>query len=179
MNVTQLQRTLDQTRSTTPQRWALIVVSIVSIVSASAAISMASEATDTWVVYFIAMLAVVVAIEPDEHLGGVLMGLVLLHWVTLDQAVTTPWSMALAMSLHVFHTTVALMAITPHTAVVHRDVLRRWIGRSVVVATATVGVWILVVGFERQEAPGNVALSVLAFAVLASAVVSFRARTLD
>ncbi len=177
MNVTQLQTALDQTRSTAMQRWVLIIVSIASIVSASAAIARASDVADTWVVFFVAGLAGVVAAEPDEHLGLVLMGIVLFHWITLDQAVTSPWSMALAAALHLFHTTVALMAVTPHTAVVQRDVVVRWAARSVAVAVSTLGVWLLVVAFEQREAPGNVALSAMAFAVLAGAVVAFRSRS--
>jgi len=178
MNTSRLQARLDQALATSLHRWVLMFTAISSIVLASGAIVRATPFTDTWVVYCVAVIALVVAIEPGEQLGLVLMGIVLFQWVTVDQGVTSPWSMALAISLYVFHASVALMAVTPHTASVDREILRTWMGRSVFVILATVGVWFLVAAFERREIPGNAALSALAFAVLAVAVVAFRSRSL-
>lgn len=177
MNAVKLQAGLDQVLATSLQRVVLMLVSVVSIVAASAAIAGSTEFADTWVVFVVAFIACVVAAEPDEVLGLLLMGIVLFHWALVGDDLTTPWMLAFAGCLHVFHTTVALMAVTPHTADVHRDVFVRWTARSMVVAGSTVGVWVLVVAFERQQAPGNLVLSVMALAVLAAAVVGFRARS--
>ncbi len=178
MIVSQLQARLDQALATSLHRWVLMLLAVVPLVVASAGIARATPYPDTWVVYFVAVIAVVVAVEPSEQLGLVLMSIVLFQWLTLDVSVTSPWTIALGLGLHVFHTSVALMAVTPHTASLHRDIVIRWLGRSVVVVVATVGVWFLVVALERRAIPGNVALSVTSFGVLAAAVVAFRFRSL-
>lgn len=178
MNTAKLQVKLDQALATSRQRWMLMIIAVLSITLASAAIARATPFTDTWVVYCVVVIAMVVAADPSEQLGLVLMSIVLFQSITAGQAVTSPWALALAVALHVFHSVVALMSVTPHSATVHQTIVIRWIGRSAVVLLITVGVWLLVVAFERRELPGNVTLSMLAFAVLVAAVVGFAARTL-
>lgn len=179
MSTAKLQVRLDQLMATSRQRWMLAVLVVASITLSSLAIARATPFADTWVVYCVAAIAIVVAADPSEQLGLFLMSVVLFQWLTSGQPVTSPWAMAFALTLHLFHTVVALIAVTPHTAAVDRAVLWRWSIRSVVIACLTVGVWFAVVGFERRELPGNVALSVMAFAVLAAAVVSLAVRTLS
>lgn len=177
MNTARLQAALDQVLVTTRQRWMLMIVAVASIGSSSLAIVAATPFNDTWVVFCVVVLALVVAMEPSEQLGLVLMGIVVFHWLALKPAVTSPWAIALALGLFVFHTVVALMAVTPHSAVIHRLVLLRWFRRSGWAVVSTVGVWAMVYGFEQRNAQGNVALSALAFAVLGAAVVGLRQRT--
>lgn len=179
MTTAKLQLKLDQLLATSRQRWVLAVLVVVSITLPSWAIARATPFTDTWVVFVVAGLAMVVAADPGEQLGLLLMSIVVFQWLTFDLAVTSPWSIAMALALHVFHTVVALIAVTPHTAAVDRVVLSRWVTRSVIIATAAVGVWLAVIVFERRELPGNVALSVAAFSLLAAAVVGLATRTLS
>lgn len=174
MTTARLQATLDQLLATSGQRWLLVVISVASIVTASVGIIIASPFADTWVVFVVAPLALVVAAEPDEQLGLTLLAIVIFHWIVLSPSVASPWAMGLAACLHIFHATVALMAVTPHSATIDGEILMRLARRSLVVGACTLGVWILVLLLERREAPGNAVLLTLALAVLAGAVAAFR-----
>lgn len=178
MNVVRLQARLDQAVATSLHRWVLMFVAVTSLAAPSFVIAAATPFTDTWVAYCVLVLALVVVVEPGEQLGLVMLAIVFFQWLTLDQAVTSPWSMAFAICIYVFHTSVALMAVTPHTASIQRDIQIRWTFRSLVVAAATVGVWLLVVAFERDDpSSGNVALTAMALVVLTVAVVVFQSRS--
>ena len=178
MTTRRLQQQLDQALAATAQRWLLGGVAALAATLASATMTMRSTHGDGWVVVVVAVLAVVAAIQPDEHTALIVVAIVVMHWLAVGGGVDSAWSMAIAGALFVFHTVIALMAVTPHTAVVHSAILRRWLVRSAVMIPATVGVWILVGVFERREAPGNAALSALAFAILAVAVVALRVRSI-
>jgi hypothetical protein len=173
-----LQEALDQALATTRQRWLLGVVAVLTALVASGSMALASEGADGWVVILVGVLALLATIWPDDHLALVVITVVVLHWLAFRADVVSAWSMGIAACLLVFHTLIALMAATPHTAVVHPVVLRRWLARSGVVAVATGAVWVLVVLFERRNAPGNAALSIAAFAVVAAAAIALRVRSL-
>ena len=178
MNTFRLQARLDQLLATSRHRWLLSGIAVGSIVFASALIARATPFTDTWIVYCVAVLALVVASEPAEQLGTVVMAIVIGQWISLGESVASPWTLAFALCLHVFHSSVALMAVMPHAASLHSQIVRRWVGRSGMVLVGTGAVWLLANGFERQQAPGNVVLTAVAFAVLAAAAVVFRSRSL-
>jgi hypothetical protein len=80
----------------------------------------------------------------------------------------------MALSLLVFHTLVALMAVTPICAVVDRVVVARWLWRCGAVATATVAMWLVVVLVDGRNADGNAALTAAAFGTAAVLVVALR-----
>lgn len=174
MRTARLQRGLDQVLATTRQRLCLGSLAVGVIVGTSLVMARATPFNDTWVVFLVAALAMVVAVEPDEHLATIVMVVVVLHWLALGEEVTSPWAMPVAVALLTFHTVVALLAVTPHTSVVERTVLLRWLTRSLAAGAATVATWLAVVVFERRSLPGNTALSVAAFASVTAAVVAFR-----
>jgi hypothetical protein len=140
--------------------------------------SVASDVSDAWVVVLVAALSLGVVAQSDSHLALVVMTVVVAQWLALGEDVTSPWSVAVAAHLFLFHTLVALTAVTPHDSTVDPAVLCRWLARSGVVAASTGAVWLLVVAFESRDAAGNVALSVAAFSALAGAIVTFRALSL-
>ncbi len=177
MTTGRLQAQLDQMLATTKQRWFLGGLAVLSVVLASASMALGSDHTDGWVVVLVGVLAVVAAVLPDDHLALVVMAVVVMHWLSLDPDVASPWSMAIAGCLYLFHTVIALMAVTPHSAVVDPAILRRWLARSVVVVASTGAVWALVAAFERRDAPGDVALTVVSLAVLTAAIVALRLRS--
>jgi len=147
------------------------------VLTASAGIARSTPFADTWVVVVVGVLALFVVVEPKEHLGGVVMAIVIIHWLAVGPAVDSPWAMALAAALLVFHALVAFMAATPHAAVIERPVLASWLVRTTAVGLGGGVAWVLVVAFEQFDLSGSVVRSTAAFALLALAVVVFRVRT--
>lgn len=177
MNTNRIQQLLDQLLATSAQRFAFAFAAMVSVVGASWIMALSTVRPDAFLVVFCGFLALVVVIEPDEHLGAIVIGLVVLQWLGTGADVTSPGALALACALFGFHTTVALMAVTPHTSTVPANVLASWLTRSVAVVVSTGAVWVLVVVFDRREAPGNVTLTVMCIAALAAAVLLIRDRS--
>lgn len=177
MNAGRLQQLLDQLLATTAQRFALSFVALVSVVGASWAMALSTVRPDAFAVVLCAFLALVVIMEPDEQLGAVVIGLVILQWLGTSPDPTSSDALMLACALFVFHTTVALMAVTPHTSTIPVDVLVTWSMRSLAVMIPTGVVWVLVVVFERRGAPGSVVLSTLAVATLAAGVLAIGHRS--
>jgi hypothetical protein len=81
---------------------------------------------------------------------------------------------AVASSLFAFHAVVALMAVTPSSAVVGRVLVWRWLRRSGYVLVATGAMWLVVVAMVDRQAPGSVLLTFLAFITLAAFALAIR-----
>jgi DNA-binding transcriptional regulator YiaG len=79
----------------------------------------------------------------------------------------------------VFHTLLALMAATRHTAPIDMRILRRWATRSVLVVAATLGVWVGVLWFEGRETSGSAALTLLALIVIAVGILALGRHALE
>lgn len=173
-----LQDRLDVLRLTSRQRWAFVAVAVTAIVVASVAIRVEAGRDPSWITIWLGLVALVAAARPGSHTGLFVIAVVGLLWLGNIDEVTSPLAIAVAMCLFVFHAVLALMAVTPHSAVVGGPVLWRWFRRGAVVAGATVAVWGLVELLARIEAPGDAGLTAGAFVVLAAAALALRARTL-
>ena len=108
------------------------------------------------------MLALAAASIPDSHTALAVEGLVVWQWLASTDDPTSAWVIPLALCLFVFHTVIALMAVTPISAVVDRSILVRW-GAERVVVVATIGVWVLAFVMDERRAPGNAALTFVGF----------------
>lgn len=177
MNSTRLQERIDRLRSTSVQRWGLVALAVVAAVSSSAVTAAVSGGSATWVVYLIAVLALAAVSEPDSLVGFAVLGVVFAQWLISNDDPTTAWAVVVALALFVFHTVLALMAVTPPAGTVHPSVLIRWLARSGFVATATLAVWAVVVVLDRSDIAGNAWLTTAAFAVVIALAAAIRYRT--
>ncbi len=175
MSTSSLQYRLDAIMATAPQR--LVLGGLAALVPTLLSIGMAvaSERSDAWLVVIVAASAIGAAMQPDDHLGLVTIGLVSIHWLSIGASVVSPWAIVVAAGLLVFHSLLALMGGTPHTSTLPRGLFVVWLRRLVFVLLPTIGVWLLVTVLERRDIPGNVAVSVAAFAALTAAVVLLQA----
>ena len=80
----------------------------------------------------------------------------------------------LAILLFVFHSVIALMAVTPINAHIRGSLLRRWLRRSGYVVAATVGVWAIVFVMDQRRATGSAVLTVVGFATLTVLILTMR-----
>lgn len=168
MNDGMLQELLDRIAITSWQRWMLLSLAIVSALGAST-ISAVVEGQQT-----IGMLVLVIAVafatvlRPDSHFGLATEVLILWQWLISADDVTTPWSIGIAWCLFTFHCCVAMMAVTPITAVVARPILAVWARRGVVVAVVTIAMWLLVSALDQRDAVGRGVLTAAALLALAA-----------
>lgn len=178
MNDAALQAWIERLRSTSPQRWLLAVLAIAAATIGAIAGELAADGHSTRMVVLIAIAATVAAALPDTHAGLVVIAAVTIRWLVAVDDATTPWSLVTALALLTFHALLALLAVTPPSATIDARLLHRWLRRGGWVAVATAAVWGLATTIHRQQLPGNLPLTVAAFATLTAAVALLLIRTL-
>lgn len=171
---------LDTVRATAPHRWAL---SVLAVLTAGLAAHAAAASAYGWregspiVLAVVAALAVGAAVRPESGLGVAVIAAVIWRWLAVPTSdVTSAHVVIVAFSLLLFHVSVALMAATPSDATIPRSVLGRWVARTAVVAVVTGAVWVLAAAMSSRSGSTETALTVTAFAALASATFALRAR---
>ncbi len=175
MNVGRLQLWIDRLWLVSPQRWLFIALALACVAGASTVTALASGTQTGVVVALMLALAVVAVARPDSHAAlGVEVAMVW-QWLATTDSATTPWVIPFAVLLLVFHTVIALMAVTPINARVPASLVGRWAWRGCFVVAATVGVWAIVVVIDQRRAPGSVALTALGFVTLAALILVARA----
>jgi hypothetical protein len=175
MTVGRLQLWIDRLWLVSPQRWLFIALSLCCVAGASTVTALASGTQTGVAVALMLALAVVAVVRPDSHVAlGVEVAMVW-QWLATNDDATSPWTVPFAVLLVVFHTLIALMAVTPINARVPVSLLGRWAWRGCFVVAATVGVWAIVVVLDQRRAPGSVALTALGFVTLAALILVARA----
>lgn len=175
MTVSQLQLWIDRLWLVSRQRWLFIAVSLGCVVGASAITLLAAGAQTGVVVAVMVGLAIAAVIRPDSHGALAVEAALVWQWLATTDDATTPWVIPLAILLFVFHSVIALMAVTPINAHVRGSLLRRWLRRSGYVVAATIGVWAIVFVMDQRRATGSAALTVVGFATLTILILTMRA----
>ncbi len=170
-----LQRCIDHLWLIAPQRWTLIGISVVAPVAASTITSFEGGHQIVPVLVLVIALAIGAAFAPESHTALVAEAIVVWQWLASTDDPATPWVVPMALCLFAFHTTIALMAVTPIGARVDRSILIRWLGRSVYVVVATVAMWSIVYVVSDQDLGGNAVVTFAGFVTLSVLVVLVRA----
>jgi hypothetical protein len=175
MNVGRLQMWIDRLWLVSGQRWLFIASSLCCVAGASTITALASGTQTGVVVALMVALAIVAVVKPASHAALAVAVAMVWQWLATTDDATSPWTIPFAVLLLLFHTLIALMAVTPINVHVPVSVVGRWAWRCCFVATAAVGVWVIVVVMDQRRAPGSVALTALGFVTLAVLVVAARA----
>lgn len=179
MNPMSLQLWVDEFLATSRQQWLLRLV----VVSAPlASVLAAVAATGRWWpfgLFMVTILATASAIRPDTNTALGVVVLIVWYWSARVDAVDTPWLPVAGICLLVFHSVVALSATIPTGGEVPNATLGNWLRRTALGGGATLGMWALVVVFDRGDAAGNGGLTAVALAVVAAAAMLVRSRSVD
>jgi hypothetical protein len=176
MIVEDLQRLIDRLWLVSRQRWILIALSVVAAALATTFTGLAAGNQTGVIVVIVIGLAIGTAANPDSHTALAVEILVVWHWLASTDDPTTAWVIPMTWCLLVFHTAIALMAVTPFTADVDRAILVRWARRTAIVALGVGVMWALVVAMDERDAAGSTALTMLGFVTLTALVVATRSR---
>jgi hypothetical protein len=176
MNGGDLQRLINLLWLVSRQRWILIAGSVVAATAATTFTALAAGNQTGAIVVLVVGLAIGAAASPDSHTALVVEVLVVWHWLASIDDPMTAWVIPMTWCLLVFHTVIALMAVTPITADVDRTTLVRWAGRTACVALGVSAMWALAVAMDERDAAGSTALTVLGLVALTVLVVATRSR---
>lgn len=175
MNTERLQEFIELARAASPQRWRL---GFLAVTGATVAALAAGFGIGPFLFVMVVIPAIISTVAAGTQTAIVVIVIVMLQWLGSADDVTSPAALVIALALFTFHATLALLAVTPHSASVSPVVLRRWVQRSAAVGGATIALWAFVLVLEQREPPPDGALFVLALGVLIAAAWAARARSL-
>ena len=178
MNSAQLQQWFDRLALVSAQRWVFAAIAVSSVVAASMTTAVVGRGQTPIVLALIIGLAIAAATRPDSHTALLAEAIVVWQWFAGVDDTTTPGALAVATCLFVFHAVIALMAVTPSSAVVDRLLVRRWVRRGVGVGAATLAMWLIVAVMAQRARPGSVTLTSIALLALGALVVATRVLSL-
>ena len=153
-------------------RGASVVLRVLVLMSALVAVGftwLAAGHTVPFVDVVIFGLALVCVVLPDSHVGLLVVLLVGIEWLATVHDRATPWSVGAAVSLAVFHTSMAAATVAPSAATWTRAMCRRWMSRSVVVMVASAATWAVVALTRGHHVAGSAVLVAAPLVALASA----------
>lgn len=179
MNPPVLQQWINEFHATSLQQWAFRLVAVVASLGALLAAAGANGRLWPAGLFIVTVLAVASAVRPDTHMGLVLVVVIVWHWLATVDGVGGPWLPLAAVCLLVHHAVIALSASTPIGGVLPTVIVLRWVGRTALVASATVGMWAVVAVFDSRDTPGNALLTALALTIVTGGAVMIRSRSLD
>ena len=114
-------------------------------------------------------LALACAVAPDSHVGLLVVLVVGVEWLVTVHDRATPWSVGAAVSLAVFHASMAAASVAPPAATWTRAMCRRWIRRSLAVMVASVGTWVVVAASRGHHVAGSAVLIAASLVTIATA----------
>ena len=176
MNGGDLQRLINLLWLVSRQRWVLIAMSVVAATAATMFTALAAGNQTGAIVVLVVGLAIGAAASADSHTALAVEVLVVWHWLASIDDPMTAWVIPMTWCLLVFHTVIALMAVTTITADIDRAILVRWAGRTALVAFGVGAMWSLVVAMDARDAAGSTALTVVGLVTLTVLVVATRSR---
>jgi hypothetical protein len=127
----------------------------------------------------IVALALVCVVLPDSHVGLLVVLVVGVDWLATVHDRATPWSIGAAVSLAVFHASMAAASVAPPAARWTRAMCRRWMRRSLAVMAASVGTWAVVAAIHGRHLGRSALLVAASLAAIAIAGLWARDGTLD
>lgn len=124
-------------------------------------------------------LALVCVALPDSHVGLLVVLVVGVEWLVTVHDRATPWSVGAAVSLAVFHASMAAASVAPPAATWTRAMCRRWMRRSLAVMVASVGTWAVVAAIHGHHEASSAVLVAASLVAIAIAGLWARDGTLD
>ena len=124
-------------------------------------------------------LALACAVAPDSHVGLLVVLVVGVEWLVTVHDRATPWSVGAAVSLAVFHASMAAASVAPPAARWTRAMCRRWMRRSLAVMLASVGTWVVVAAIHGHHVASSAMLVAASLVTIAIAGLWARDGTLD
>lgn len=139
---------------------------------------LAADQTLPFVKFVIIAVSLVCVVYPDSHLGLFVVVLLGVEWLVTVDDPTTPWSIAVAASMALFHTSMAAAGVIPSSAAWSTSMRRRWGRRCVTLMLPAPVMWLLVVAVDNRNSAGSQVLLAASLVTLVTAAVWARAGTL-
>ena len=124
-------------------------------------------------------LALACVVLPDSHVGLLVVLVMGIEWLVTVHDRTTPWSIGAAVSIAVFHASMAAASVAPPAATWTRAMCRRWMRRSLAVMVASVGTWAVVAAIHGHHMASSAVLVTASLVAIAIAGLWVRDGSLD
>ena len=141
------------------------------------------DASPTAMGWFIAAVALACAAGatalPDGHLSTATIVLLLVYWLLVVDSALSALTPVAAAGIVVVHTAASIESITPPGSRFDRATYRLWALRTLFVIGVGFALWLLAVGADRIESPGDAVLVVLFGLMAGTGIWAMRVRLLS
>ncbi len=149
----------------TPSRAVVRVMILAPAVLAIVAQQFAAPSSPMWPAIFVLPLAAYSARSPDSVAAAFFITAYAVWWLMSDSDETSLWCLIAALSVLVFHASVAFAAAGPRGQVSDRASVMRWLRDTGAVAMATWGTWLVVAGLHDSTQSSEVLVGLALFLV--------------
>lgn len=156
----------------------LRVLILVSSLLALTSVRLAGSAPSFPAAAVVLALTVLVIFRPQSHAAAVLILAVAWVWYRSVSDPTTPWVIAVALSLLVLHAAGAMAATAPAAAPFQPTTWVAWAKSVVIVAVATTAVWLFSLASRHLHTHVGVALVVVTLVVVSGLALVLRGQSL-
>jgi hypothetical protein len=147
----------------------LRILVLLSPLAALACLRLAAGRTLIVVDIAVMVLVVCAVVLPDSHFGLLVVTIFGGAWLVSIRHTVSPWSLATALALLVFHTALAASSIAAPSAVWSRALRRRWSSRAGVLALSCVATWLVVAAVNVYDVASSSVLVIAALVVMSLA----------
>lgn len=151
--------------------WSAVVVRSLIVLSPLAAIGatwLAAHRTVPALAAPVILLSIACAARPASHLGLLVVAGIAIQWIAIVDDHTTPWSIAAAAALAVFHATHAAATVAPPTTAWTPAMRIRWSRRTAILIVASAFTWVGVKLLNSHAPAASTALLTTALLTLAA-----------
>ena len=117
----------------------------------------------------IGVLTVVCVVHPDSHIGLLMVVLLGLQWLQAVDDPATPWGLAAATCLALFHTALAATTVAPPSARWTQAIARRWSRRGLMLLAPGAGTWLMIAVLDDRRPAGSAELLTASLVLIALA----------
>ena len=155
-----------------------VVIGISPMVALACTI-LAADRTLPIVPFVVVALALGCVVLPDSPIGLIVVVLIGIQWWVTVENSSTPWSIAVAAALAVFHTSLAAAGVVPPSAAWTSAMIRRWMRRGATLLLAVPVLWLVTVVVQDRATQSSEILLAASILAMVTAAVWARAGTLS
>lgn len=159
---------VDRQLAVSAERWWLRAAAYASVIAVALAVERDIGGVSSWFVAVVGVIGLASVLGPDSQMSSLVILIVVWRWMaTVDDPISWP-VIVVAIGLHVYHSTLALLAAVPESAPIPHSVIARWIRRSAYAVGAAAATWLLTIVLDGRSFGGSAFLTAASLAIVAA-----------
>lgn len=168
MRLAALHDWVDRQLAVSAERWWLRTAAFASVIAVAFAVERDIGGVSSWFIVVVGLIGMASVLGPDSQMSSLVILIVVWRWMaTVDDPISWP-VIVVAIGLHVYHSTLALLAAVPDSATIPHSVIARWMMRSAYAVGAGAATWLLTIVLDGRSFGGSAFLTAASLAIVAA-----------